>query len=325
MVRAQGRGGEVTRRLPRLLALALAAGALAPAALPAMAAAPGSWVEALQPVATPREPGAIALPVAGEAPASPPREGWAQQQPGQRLAYNVSQPELLPWPSSLPAGAVAPAVLLVPGGAFQFLAIDNEGFDVARRLDRLGVRVFIVKYRTALQSDSFAGFKDAVTATFVGGAPVPLSMIPAAVADTQAALRLVRARAGAWHVDPARIGLLGFSAGAITVLASTQVDAPDARPDFLGMIYGPTAASSAKVPAGAPPLFAALAADDRFFKGQDLGLIDAWRKAGSTVEFHLYSAGGHGFASHPNGTTSDAWFDQYALWLKATGVLPRRR
>ena len=313
-------------RLARLFATALLAGALAGAALaatPAPAPRPGGWVDALQPVATPRVPGAIALPVAGAAPAGAPREGWAQQQPGQRLVYNIAQPELLPWPSSLPPRSVAPAVVLVPGGGFQFLAMDNEGFDVARRLNRLGVRVFIVKYRTAPIGDGFAAFKDKVTATFQRGAPVPLEMIPLAMADTQAALRLVRARAGDWHVDPARIGLLGFSAGAITVLATTQANASDARADFVGMIYGPTASAAASVPAGAPPLFAALAADDRFFKAQDLGLIDAWRKAGSSVEFHLYSAGGHGFASHPNGTTSDAWFDQFALWLKASGILPR--
>ena len=318
-------------RRARLLPSAVLAGALVAAlsgaplgAQPAPPPQPGGWVEALQPVTPPREPGAIALPVAGGSAAGQPREGWAQQQPGQRVAYNVSQPELLPWPGTVPAQAVAPAVVLVPGGGFQFLAMDNEGYDVARRLDRLGVRVFIVKYRTAPVGDGFAAFKDAVAGTFQRGAPVPLNMIPAAMADTQAALRVVRAHAGEWHVDPAKIGLLGFSAGAITVLAATQANSPDARADFVGMIYGPTAATAATVPAGAPPLFAALAADDRFFKGQDLGLIDAWRKAGSGVEFHLYSAGGHGFASHPNGTTSDAWFDQYALWLQANGILPRR-
>ena len=74
------------------------------------------------------------------------------------------------------------------------------------------------------------------------------------------------------------------------------------------------------MPAKAPPLFAAIAADDRFFKDMDLSLIHGWRQAGSSVELHLYSAGGHGFASHPNGTTSDAWFDQFALWLKAMKV-----
>lgn len=293
------------------LKLALLAAGLALAG-PALAV-PGDWVLGVEPVATPVQPGAVDLPVSA-ASDNPGHEAWARQDPRQRMVYNVSRPQLLPWPSNLPKTRTAPAVLLVPGGGFQYLAMDNEGFDVARRLDRQGVRVFIVKYRTAPVADSFAGFKAAITATFMRGEKVPLNMLPLAVADTQAAIRMVRGRAAEWHVDPARIGILGFSAGALTVLAATQANAPDARPDFVGMVYGPTAGTD--VPPHAPPLFSAIAADDRFFKGQDLSLIHAWRQAGSPVELHLYSAGGHGFASQQRGTTSDAWFDQFALWLK---------
>lgn len=283
-------------------------------------AAPGDWVDAVQPATAPAQPGAIALPV------TPPRanaahEAWAAQTPDQRLVYNVSQPQLLPQPSSLPADETAPAVLLIPGGGYQFLAMDNEGFDVAKRLDRLGVRVFIVKYRTLPLPDSFAGFKEALARLFKKGEMPSEDNRPYAVADAQAALRMVRAHAGAWHVDPAKIGIVGFSAGAVTALGMTQANAADARPDFVGLIYGPTAGSD--VPPNAPPLFAAIAADDRFFKNQDLSLIHAWRAGGASVELHLYSGGGHGFASHPNGTTSDAWFDEFALWLKASGLTKR--
>jgi dienelactone hydrolase len=196
--------------------------------------------------------------------------------------------------------------------------MDNEGFDVAKRLDKQGVRVFIVKYRTLPVPDSFAGFKDVLAAIFQRGQRVSMDDIPYAVSDTQAAIRYVRGKAAALHVDPTKVGILGFSAGAMTVLATTQANAADARPDFVGMVYGPTQGTD--VPPKAPPLFAAIAADDRFFMAQDLSLIHNWRKAGSGVELHLYSAGGHGFASQPNGTTSDAWFDQFALWLKANGI-----
>ena len=278
-----------------------------------LSAAPGGWVDGVLPVANPPVSQAVDLPVTLPR-ANPAHEAWAQQTPDQRLVYNVSRPQLLVWPSSLPAAAKAPAVLLVPGGGYQFLAMDNEGFDVARRLDRLGVRVFIVKYRTLPLPDSFAGFKDAIAGTFQRGVKVTTDNRPYAVADTQAAIRLVRDHAAAWGIAADKIGILGFSAGAMTVLATTQANAPDARPDFVGMVYGPT--QGADVPAHAPPLFSAIAADDRFFKAQDLSLIHAWRQSGASVEFHLYSAGGHGFASQPNGTTSDAWFDHYALWLK---------
>jgi acetyl esterase/lipase len=278
---------------------------------------PGSWVDAVTAIAKPAEAGVVKLPITLQR-STTVQEAWAQQAPDQRIAYNIVEPQLVRVPSSLPEIADAPAVLLVPGGGFQFLAMDNEGYDVAKRLDRLGVRVFIVKYRTLPVPDSFAGFKRAIAQTFQKGVR-PADDRPYAVADTQAAVRAVRENAAAWHVDPARIGVLGFSAGAITVLATAQANDPTARVDFIGMIYGPTQGS--EVPSNAPPLFAAIAADDRFFKSQDLGLIQAWRQAGSAVELHLYSAGGHGFASHPNGSTSDAWFDQYALWLKATGIV----
>ncbi|RVU04495.1 alpha/beta hydrolase [Novosphingobium umbonatum] len=280
-------------------------------------AAPGAWVDGVLPVNNPPVMPAVDLPVSLPR-ANPAHEAWAQQTPDQRLVYNVVTPQILPWPSSLPKDATAPAVLLVPGGGYQFLAMDNEGFDVAKRLDKQGVRVFIVKYRTLPLPDSFAGFKNALAGLFQRGERPASDNRPYAVADTQAAIRYVRGKAAALHVDPAKVGILGFSAGAMTVLATTQANAVDARPDFVGMVYGPT--QSSDVPPKAPPLFAVIAADDRFFKDQDLSLIHNWRLSGSGVEFHLYSAGGHGFASQPNGTTSDAWFDQFALWMKASGI-----
>lgn len=276
-------------------------------------AAPGAWVDGVLPVNNPPVSKAIDLPITLPRD-NPAHEGWAQQTPDQRLVYNVGKPQLLLWPGTLPAGKVAPAIILVPGGGFQFLAMDNEGFDVAKRLDKQGVRVFILKYRTLPVGEGFAAFKEAISGTFQRGVKVTSDNVPYAVADTQAAIRMVRAKASDWHVDAAKIGILGFSAGAMTVLATTQANAPDARPDFVGMVYGPT--QGADVPPHAPPLFSVIAADDRFFKTQDLSLIHNWRRSGGSVEFHLYSAGGHGFASQPNGTTSDAWFDQYALWLK---------
>jgi acetyl esterase/lipase len=284
-------------------------------------AVPGSWVNAVIPIARPVEDDVTPLPIARPR-ATTAEEGWAQEKPGQRIAYNIVEPQLIRIASRLPDDKNAPAVLLVPGGGFQFLAMDNEGYDVARRLSAIGVRVFIVKYRTLPIAGGFAGFKDAITRLFLKGERRVEDNTPYAVADTQAAIRMVRVNAATWHVDPARIGILGFSAGAITVLGSAQANDPGARADFVGMIYGPTRASP--VPPNAPPLFAAIAADDRFFKAQDLGLFHAWRQSGSPVELHLYSGGGHGFASYPTGTTSDAWFDQFVLWLRLSGFTGAR-
>lgn len=304
--------------LPRL-AVAL----LSVTGIGATAAPPGSWVDAIIPLPAQAEPESIPLAADGVCVGTAQPEAWAQQTSDQRLIYNVARPVLIPVPNAA-ARANAPAIILVPGGGFEFLAIDNEGYDIARRLTPLGVRVFILKYRTLAISGGFGGFKDAVVQTFVKGSPAGSleADIPCARADTQAAIRMVRAHAQVWHIDASRVGVVGFSAGAMTVLATLQADASDARPDFAAMIYGPT--QGVPVPQHPRPLFAAIAADDRFFGKQDLGLIHAWRQAGGSVELHLYSGGGHGFASHPNHTTSDAWFDQFSLWLKTLGYTGRR-
>ncbi len=291
--------------------------------MPSARAEPGAWVKLVLPIPTPIEPTPVPLP-ANPPSANAAHEAWAQQTFDQRLVYNVSQPALIPVPSARPISDNAPAIILVPGGGFLFLAMDNEGYDVAKRLNPLGVRVFILKYRTAPLPDSFGAFKDALTTLFVRGEARKdiQNDAPRAVADTQAAIRLVRARAEEWRIDPHKVGIVGFSAGAVTVLSATQANAPDARPDFVGMIYGPTQGSN--IPPKAPPLFAALAADDRFFGAQDLSLIHNWRMSGSPVELHLYNSGGHGFASQPTGATSDAWFDEFTLWLRALKIVDGR-
>jgi acetyl esterase/lipase len=299
---------------------ALAAGLVLLGGL-APARAAGEWVNGVKPIARPVEPAGLRLPVTTPL-ANPAHEAWAQQTFDQRMAYNITEPMLIPVAGPVAPTTDGPAVILVPGGAFLYLAMDNEGYDVAQRLNGLGVRVFILKYRTAPAPDSFEGFHRVLADRFqrnkgVEGGVDPL---PFAVADTEAAIRMVRAHAKEWRVDPARVGILGFSAGAIASLAAVQANLPDARPDFVGLIYGPTAGAPPPKP---PPLFSVLAADDRFFAKQDLSLITGWRASGSPVEFHLYSGGGHGFASHPTGATSDAWFDQLALWLRAQKITGR--
>jgi acetyl esterase/lipase len=98
--------------------------------------------------------------------------------------------------------------------------------------------------------------------------------------------------------------MAGFSAGAMLTMA-TALHGQDARPAFIANIYGPLAAVT--VPADAPPLFVALAADDPLFAKGGYGLVDSWRAAGRPVEFHLYEQGGHGFGMYPKTATSAGW------------------
>ena len=137
------------------------------------------------------------------------------------------------------------------------------------------------------------------------------------IADANAAFALVRANAAKWHVDPDRIGMIGFSAGAMLTMATT-LNNRDAKPAFIGNIYGPL--SAVDVPPDAPPLFAAIAADDPLFP-VNFGLIENWRKANRPVEFHYYEQGGHGFGMYPKETTSTGWFDAFVKWLGMHGHL----
>ena len=149
----------------------------------------------------------------------------------------------------------------------------------------------------------------------------PLSATPEAKADAEAAIRLVRSRAEEWDIDPHRVGVVGFSAGAMTALAVGLTEAEDARADFIAPIYGPM--GPRPVPEYAPPMFVAVALDDRIFaKGRNsMGLIDAWRHAGHPVEAHLYEQGGHGFGMKARTAAASQWIEQFYAWMQDRGII----
>jgi acetyl esterase/lipase len=257
------------------------------------------------------------IPLPGGQPRD--REIWNKWN-GETIVRNVTNPKLTPF---LPkAGkATGAAVIVIPGGGFHFLSMANEGWPIARQLAERGITAFVLKYRVEPTPVDDAEFDALVIKRFaptdwIGGTPPYLSGTATyARQDAQAALRMVRARAAGWGIDPHRVGVLGFSAGAITAINLTVDNADDARPDFVGALYGhmlPVAA-----PAQPPPLFLAVADDDVAFAKQGAGLIESWRKEKGSVELHWYEGGGHGFGSAKKGTTSDFWFDQYLSWLKA--------
>jgi acetyl esterase/lipase len=142
----------------------------------------------------------------------------------------------------------------------------------------------------------------------------PIEPPTEAFEDAEAAVRMVRQRAVEWHVDPTRVGFIGFSAGAIATLAVALGDDDTARPDFIGPIYPQM--SARPVTAKAPPMFVAIALDDPLFaKGRTLGLIDSWRNAGVPVEAHLYSRGGHGFGMNKVSQSTALWIDEFYAWM----------
>jgi acetyl esterase/lipase len=276
----------------------------------------------MTPIATPSQPNAIEIGT-GPLPGATNPESWHKQY-GSHFARNVTVATLTPFFPN-PARASGAAVVVAPGGGFRTLSMENEGWNVARALAEKGVAAFVLKYRLNQTPADMPGFEQSMREMFSGTARPPrpdpekaLAGLAPQIADARAAFALIRKRSAEWHVDPNRIGMVGFSAGAMLTMATTLAG-EDAKPAFIGNIYGPLA--SVTVPADAPPLFIALAADDPFFANSGFGLIDSWRAAKRPVEFHLYEQGGHGFGMYPKETTSTGWFDGFVRWLGMHGML----
>ncbi|HEX4739113.1 MAG TPA: alpha/beta hydrolase [Allosphingosinicella sp.] len=278
----------------------------------------------MAPIAIPAQPDAIVLGT-GPLPGATATESWYFQY-GRRFARNVTVATLTPFLPD-PAKATGTAVIVAPGGGFRTLSMENEGSDVARALAARGVAAFVLKYRLVPTPPDMPGFERSMREMFSGTARPPqgrpaMPALGPQLADARAAFALVRRRAAEWRVDPARIGMVGFSAGAMLTLA-TALSGNDAKPAFIGIIYGPLAPVT--VPADAPPMFVALAADDPLFGNGGTGLIDSWRAAKRPVEFHLYEQGGHGFGMYPKETTSTGWFDAFTRWMGMHGWLKAGR
>ena len=303
--------------LNRIVGTTLIGLALVSAAMPAQA-----QNDKMTPIAIPAQPGAITLDT-GALPGATVPESWHSQY-GSKFARNVTVATLTPFLPD-PAKASGAAVIVAPGGGFRSLSMENEGWDVARALAARGVAAFVLKYRLNQTPADMPAFEEAMRKMFAGPVHPPrpdtndaIAGIAPQIADARAAFAYVRAHAGPWHVDTNRIGMVGFSAGAMLTLA-TELAGQEAKPAFIGIIYGPL--GPVTVPADAPPMFVALAADDPLFGDGSYGLIDSWRAARRPVEFHLYEQGGHGFGMYPKTTTSTGWFDAFARWLGMHGML----
>ena len=231
---------------------------------------------------------------------------------------SINAPSLTPY---LVRGAKAPtaAIIIAPGGGHQFLSIDMEGYDVAKYLSGHGVAAFVLKYRLAKEKGStYSVDKDEL-------------------ADMQRAIRLVKARAAEWNVDPARVGVMGFSAGGELAVKAAEgfhgdaaasgdpIDGQSDKPAFEVLMYpgGLTPEILAKVTKDMPPGFLLCGADDRENIAQMLPqLFVAMRKAGVSAELHEYAGVGHGFGLRlsQHGAVAD-WARVLVEWMDTKGFL----
>ena len=230
---------------------------------------------------------------------------------------NVSRPSLTVYP---PKGKNSGAAALVfPGGAYIRLAYNIEGTEVCDWLNSIGMTCVLVKYRVPEEGHYPANVED--------------------LEDAQQAMRLTREHAAEWRIDPQRIGVIGFSAGAhLAVVLSTHPDFQgknlppstiDARPDFQMVIYpgwlagaagnvDPSVAPNAQV----PPTFLVQAGNDYTAHVENvLVYFEALKNAHVPAELHVYTEGGHGFGMRPTELPISHWGSVAETWLHTIHIL----
>jgi len=229
------------------------------------------------------------------------------------VVFNVATPTLTAF---LPdrTKATGTSVIIAPGGAFVALAIDLEGYNVARWLQERGIAAFVLKYRIIEKRQEGIPAMDMDTAGRYG------------IADGIQAIKVVRQHAAEWGLSPDRVGFLGFSAGAMVTSGTLLQEDPAARPTFAALIYGGPFGVMPAIPANLPPMFLAWAQDDAVALHPIVKFHDVLTSAGYKPEVHIFSAGGHGFGMRKQGTSSDHWIDAFYYWLEAQGLTrPERR
>lgn len=244
---------------------------------------------------------------------------------GHPVLRNVTRPTITPFLPE-PDKATGAAVIVLPGGGFTILAMESEGWSIGQWLAARGIAAFVLKYRVAETPEDEKEMSGWFMAQMGGIGSDPEKAVsafaPPAEQDAAAALKLIRDGAAKWKIDPARVGMIGFSAGAMAARSTALSADASARPAFFGYIYGPMGAVT--VPADAPPMFAAIAMDDQLFGKQGFGLVESWHKAARPVEFHAYEKGGHGFGAGRPGTTTTQLLPEFHAWLAARGLLSSR-
>ena len=265
------------------------------------------------------------------------KETYTKNPSGVDIVAHVTHPTLQVFLPENP-NAAASSVIICPGGGYSVLAINHEGFEVAKTLNKMGIAAFVLKYR--IPDSSCMTHKE----------DVPLM-------DAQQALKIVRENAAKWKINPAKIGVMGFSAGGhLASSLATHFDEElisnpqhtSLRPDFAVLLYpvisfndsiahkgskenligkNPSAAlahrfsNEERITTKTPPVFLVHAIDDDVVPAANsIAFTEALARNKVPAEMHLYQSGGHGFGLH-NKTTKDEWMERLRNWLTMNGFL----
>lgn len=252
-----------------------------------------------------------------------PSDGLVDGKPVVRIG-NVTNPTITIYRPA-PEKDTGAAVIVCPGGGYQILAMDLEGTEVCDWLNSTGVTAVLLKYRVPARKG--------------------LPRYAAPLQDAQRALGMVRYHAAEWHVDPNRIGILGFSAGGdLSALASThfdkrtyeaadEADQVSCRPDFTILIYpgylvsgkGPELAPELTVTSNTPPTFLVQAEDDGVHVENCLFYYLALKNVKVPAEMHLFARGGHGYGLRDASQPVVSWPKRAQEWMRGLGVLEGKK
>ena len=285
--------------------------------------------------------GVFAIYPGSGVPAGSENATWHEQSiqaPGSatpsRMVRNVVIPTVTMYKPA-PGTANGTAMIVAPGGAFTFLMVDFEGYDMARWLAKQGVTAFVLRYRVQHSPDNdqefipyvqhlmaSIGHRDPSASTPPPGRKEMEEARTWGEEDGRQAIKFVRMNASEWGIEPHRIGIGGFSAGGGVTMGPVMQHDADSYPDFAVPIYA-AYRSATPVPPDAPPLFIAAADDDALVTPlSGARLYSEWHQAGKPAELHIFVKGQHGFGMKKENQPSDAWIELFKTWLTSRGLLP---
>jgi acetyl esterase/lipase/lysophospholipase L1-like esterase len=215
------------------------------------------------------------------------------------------------------------AIIVCPGGGFLSVGYSVEGLKTAKWLVSKGITAFILKYRSTPMTDTVNKImeKGRAKGSFDHVDSLIGPFVPLAVEDGLEAVRYVRQHSPEYGVEKNRIGMIGFSAGGALIASVALTYDKESRPDFVAPIYNFCQAMIGdKVPADAPPMFMAMAADDPI-SNCNTALYEKWRDAKKPIEMHIFFEGGHGHGIEIQNKAFDGWTTLFEDWLMLNGFI----